>query len=175
MLIRVALPNDADRIAKVHVATWQSAYRGIVADDHLDSLTVEACAMTWQDQLTPARRSKVATFVAESAEQGVVGFACGGRNRGQEPEFDAEIYAIYVLRAHQRRGVGRQLINALAAELARRQHHGLIVWVLAGSRARQFYEVTGGVLVGERPVTIDDTKYAGVAYGWRALRSLVSL
>ncbi len=174
MLIREALPNDADRIAKVHVATWQSAYRGIVADDRLDSLTVEACAMTWQDQLTPGKRPELAILVAESAEAGVVGVACGGRNRGQEAEFDAEIYAIYVLPVHQRRGVGRRLFKALAAELVRRRHRGLIVWILAGNRARRFYEVMGGVLVRERAVTIDDTRYAGVAYGWRTLRGPVS-
>ena len=36
--IRPASTADASAIARIHVAGWQSAYRDILPDEHLDSL-----------------------------------------------------------------------------------------------------------------------------------------
>jgi len=38
-MIRPALPNDAAEIARVHVDSWRSSYRGLLADEFLDSLS----------------------------------------------------------------------------------------------------------------------------------------
>jgi L-amino acid N-acyltransferase YncA len=40
MNIRSAVQSDALGVARVHVYTWQVAYRGIVADTYLESLSV---------------------------------------------------------------------------------------------------------------------------------------
>ena len=38
-MLRRANINDAAAIAKVHVDTWKSTYKGIVPDDYLSSLS----------------------------------------------------------------------------------------------------------------------------------------
>ena len=43
----------------------------------------------------------------------------------------ASSYLLYVLRARHGQGVGQALFDASHLELARRGHHGLLVWVLA--------------------------------------------
>jgi len=39
--IRRATPSDLAGMARVHVETWKTSYRGIVPDAHLDALTYE--------------------------------------------------------------------------------------------------------------------------------------
>ncbi|MHB1536011.1 MAG: hypothetical protein ACYC1D_15655 [Acidimicrobiales bacterium] len=38
MLLHRALPGDEDAVAAVHVWSWQTAYRGLVPSEYLDSL-----------------------------------------------------------------------------------------------------------------------------------------
>ena len=41
MIIRRAMQNDARQIAEIIVEDWKNAYRGIIDDDFLDSMSVE--------------------------------------------------------------------------------------------------------------------------------------
>src|SRR5207244_4489056 len=68
-------------------------------------------------------------FVAEDAGL-VVGYALGGPERSADTEYRGEVYAIYVLAAHQGRGLGRALIRESARELANAGITSLLIWVL---------------------------------------------
>ena len=46
-------------------------------------------------------------------------------------DVDGELYLLYLLRTHHGQGIGRALFDACHLELARRGHHGMLVWVLA--------------------------------------------
>jgi len=41
MLLRPAQPADAAAVARVHVRSWQVAYRGLLPDEYLDGLQPE--------------------------------------------------------------------------------------------------------------------------------------
>jgi len=41
MIIREATHNDIPALAKVHVDTWRTAYRGIMPDEYLANLSYE--------------------------------------------------------------------------------------------------------------------------------------
>jgi hypothetical protein len=49
--IRRAIATDAATIAGIHVRAWQWAYRGLIPDAFLDSLSVEARETSWRRQL----------------------------------------------------------------------------------------------------------------------------
>ena len=103
--IRPATVDDAAGIAGVQVATWRTAFRGVVADRALERLDVERRTEWWRGMLADDGNP---AFVAEG-EGAVVGFAVGGTNRDAEPPFDTfsgQLYAIYVLDSHQRGGTG---------------------------------------------------------------------
>lgn len=51
MVIRRATPEDASGIAAVHVYSWQAAYRGVVPDDFLRSLSIEDRETVWRESL----------------------------------------------------------------------------------------------------------------------------
>src|SRR3954471_4189823 len=51
LAIREATLGDASAIARIHVETWRSAYRGIIPAAHLDSLSVEQRTRGWEQNL----------------------------------------------------------------------------------------------------------------------------
>jgi hypothetical protein len=62
--LREAVCADAAGIARVHVASWQTTYRGIVPDAYLDGLTPQNRQRMWDHDLC-AQPGRVATVVAE--------------------------------------------------------------------------------------------------------------
>jgi GNAT superfamily N-acetyltransferase len=165
-LVRPAEVDDAAAIAGIHVATWRTAYLGMLPDDFLDSLDEAGYEDRWRRTISE-RSNKV--FVAESA-RGVIGFASGGRERAGEDGYGGELYAIYVLREAQGRGHGRRLVQAVVGGLRELGLTDMIVWVLRENAiARKFYERLGGVYVRAQPITIGSALLQEVSYGWKRL------
>jgi ribosomal protein S18 acetylase RimI-like enzyme len=165
-MIRSATIDDAPAIARVHVASWLSTYRGLLPDDFLESLSETNYSERWKRVITDGT-SKV--VVAED-DADVVGFASGGRERAGEKRFEGELYAIYVLDAAQRRGFGRELVRSMVDGLRELGLTNMIIWVLRDNRpAREFYERLGGVYVRAQPITIGSATLEEVSYGWRRL------
>src|SRR5580704_15819960 len=108
--IRRAQIEDATGIALVQIESWRSTYSGIVPDAFLASMDTEVRAQSWKIQLAD---DNVLTFVAED-ESGMFGFAGGGRLRELVGDYDAELYAIYLLGRGQGHGVGRNLTQTMA-------------------------------------------------------------
>jgi ribosomal protein S18 acetylase RimI-like enzyme len=165
-VVRPADVEDAAAIARVHIDTWRTAYRGLLPDDFLAALDGAGYEDRWRRTLAggPGR-----VYVAEDGRQ-VVGFASGGPERAGEEGFSGELYAIYVLQESQGRGHGRRLVQAVARGLRESELPNMIVWVLGDNhQARHFYERLGGAYVRSQPITIGSALLREVSYGWRSL------
>jgi ribosomal protein S18 acetylase RimI-like enzyme len=166
IMVRPATLNDSRAIAGVHVSSWRTTYRDLLAEDFLDSLSETGYAERWSRVIAEGA-SKV--YVAEDRGE-VVGFASGGRERAGETGYEGEIYAIYVLDSAQRSGFGRELVRAAVGGLREMGLGDMIIWVLRDNQpARAFYERLGGVYVRAQPITIGLTTIEEVSYGWRRL------
>jgi ribosomal protein S18 acetylase RimI-like enzyme len=169
---RLALPDDAEEIALVHVASWHSTYAGLLPARYLDAMDVRNYEESWARTIRdPFRRSVV--LVAEEAER-IVGFASCGRERDDDRRYEGELYAIYLLREAQGRGHGRALVEAAAAALALRGMGSMVVWVLRDNApARAFYERMGAAYLRERPLDLGlGYDLPEVAYLWPDTRRL---
>ena len=173
MHIREAQVTDAPAIAQVHIDTWRTTYKGLVPDAYLASLSYEQRTSFWQSRLSESN-SPWFVYVAEDNDQHVIGFASGGPERTQDTVYTGELVAIYLLAAHQRQGVGRQLTAAIAQRLIQQGHRSMLVWVLAANPSRLFYASLGGQLIRERAINLDGIDLAEVAYGWRDLHALAN-
>jgi ribosomal protein S18 acetylase RimI-like enzyme len=170
-MVRPAGQEDAGAIAHVHVETWRSAFRGLLPDEFLASLSETHYTDRWRRGISDATTR---VYVAED-ESGVVGFASGGRERAGEDGFSGELYAIYVLDRAQRRGHGRELVRAVVGGLREMRLDDMIVWVLRdNTAARRFYERLGGGYVREQPIAIGPALRPEVSYGWRKLDDVVT-
>jgi L-amino acid N-acyltransferase YncA len=164
--LRRAAPADASGIARVHVDSWRTTYAGIFSDEYLRSLSYAKREELW---CTLLGETGQVTVVAEVSDE-ILGFVNGGPNRGEESDFSAELYAIYLLAAHQRRGTGARLVHALSRALGEVGHRTMIVWVLRDNLAAcRFYEALGGVEVGAKRITAGPRSLEEVAYGWSRL------
>ena len=118
----------------VHCTSWQEAYRGIVSDRYLDTMTVAATTAR-------ARQFPENTLVAKDREK-VVGFAVYGPSRDEDLPDAGEVVAIYVLSAYTGRGIGYRLMNEAFARLS--EYDTILVWVLEkNERAIRFYHRYG--------------------------------
>ncbi len=142
--VRPAGPSDAVPIARVHVDSWRTAYRGLLPDAFLDGLSVHARTERWRARLrTMSARQRV--LVAEQ-EGEVVGFASTGPTRDDDTDAHVvgELYAVYVLPQLWSRGIGTRLHSAVLAALEEEGFREATLWVLdANARARSFYALTG--------------------------------
>ena len=178
--IRAATPSDARGIGAVQVATWHATYRGIIADDFIDRLTVDDRERAWAHRLerpipdTGAALSidRPLIFVAEGSAR-ILGFVCGGAIRDPEPGYDGELYALYVLPEAQRRGTGQALVRTLAAALSARGFRAMTVQVLARNPARLFYERCGARYLGEHDHEFGGARYPEARYGWPDLAAVL--
>jgi GNAT superfamily N-acetyltransferase len=168
--IREAQCADANGIAQVHVASWRTSYRHILPDTYLAHLSEAAYSTMWRGALCALNRDQF-IYVAEDAER-IVGFASGGKERNHDPQFTGELYAIYLLEAYQRQGVGRRLVKAIVDRLWQADMRAMLVWALAENPARQFYVNLGGKFVRTQQITIGGNDYDEQGYGWHDLAAL---
>jgi ribosomal protein S18 acetylase RimI-like enzyme len=173
-MVRPARLGDADSIARVQVASWRTTYPGMIPQDFLDSMDEASFVGRWAERLRHETSRRV-TFVAED-EGRVVGFAAGGPEREGDPRYHGELYAIYVLREWQGRGLGRALAKAVAEVLVGRGLRSMLVWVLRDNlAARAFYERLGGVYVREHPLDFGaGFEVMEVSYGWDDVRGVLT-
>ncbi|MGH8915923.1 MAG: GNAT family N-acetyltransferase [Acidimicrobiia bacterium] len=147
-MIRDARLEDAAGLARVHVSSWQAAYRGLIDQAFLDSLDVESRTERW-DRLLMQTRGRV---LVSEADGEIAGFCTVGPST--DPEW-GEVYAIYVAPEHWGVGLGRDLLDAGEQALSDAGEELALLWVLAGNtRARSFYERQGWRL--GKPIRIEN-------------------
>ena len=170
--IREATEANAAAIARVHVDSWRTTYKGIVPGDYLTALSYEQREGVWRANISAARGREF-VYVAQDGGGQVVGFASGGPQNSGDTEYAGELYAIYLLASHQGQGIGRQLVLAVTRRLLQADLPSMLVWVLASNSSRLFYEALGGKELYEKPITIGGASLVEVAYGWPDLSILV--
>jgi ribosomal protein S18 acetylase RimI-like enzyme len=169
--VRDAVESDVPGIAEVHVQAWRETYAPFLSAEALAGLSVEERARMWQGAFQhPDPRARL--LVAEQNGR-IVGFCRGGpvRSASAVPlEADAEIYAIYLLDAVKRRGVGRQLIGGVFDHLTAKGFASACLWVLTeNTPARRFYEALGGVPGPNQPIEIAGQKLTETAYRFKLI------
>lgn len=149
MTVRAAKPGDAPAVAGVHIASWQVAYRGLLPDTLLATLSLEQRTQEWREILAMPRSSR--TLVYEEGDR-IVGFASFGPCRDDEliHEGAGELYAIYLLPVCWSKGYGAALLTSALNQLQEQGYQLVTLWVLDGNqRAIRFYEGAGFTADGQ--------------------------
>jgi GNAT superfamily N-acetyltransferase len=166
MLLRPAKPEDAIGVARVHVRSWQSAYRKLLPDDYLDRLQPEERARRYTFGSLDPRQP--ATIVA--TQEGLIyGFATTAPARDPDALDQGELCALYVDPDCWGHGVGAALVSAARTHLFDLGFRFAILWVMAGNvRAGRFYRIDRWAPDGSRRtdsvwgVTVDEVRYGRI-------------
>ena len=162
MVIRPSQITDAHAMASIYVQTWHDTYLSVVPFGYLFDMSVSRQEQAFADEIGSRR---IAGFVAEHAGR-VVGFVTGGRERHGDDVYSGEIFTLYVLKNLQRRGIGRKLVAALAAQLRQAGIYSMLVRVLKLNPYRRFYQqIHGTYLKTEHQPFAGDSLEVEV-YGW---------
>jgi len=179
MNIREAELRDAAAMARVSVDSYRAAHGDHIPEQSLMQFTYEESERNWArtlHELSEATERTEYIYVAEHDEGLLVGVAMGGPEGSKHPLYTGEIYALYLLPAYQRQGIGRQLTISVVERLVEQEMDSLLIRVLkTNAPARRFYEALGGQLVPEVEEQIEDggTVLEQVAYGWREVSELL--
>jgi L-amino acid N-acyltransferase YncA len=172
MKIRPAESRDASSIAHVHVESWRTTYADILPRDFLAKLSTTSREQYWRTTLTDDLDNHV-IFVAENDEKEIVGFAHGGPERAENAPHLAELYAIYLLKTAERKGIGRGLVEHVAQGLADKGFKSMLAWVLQDNPYKPFYEKLGGISLKQQEIFIAEQSLTETAYHWPDISKLV--
>ena len=137
MTIRQAREEDVMQIADILVEDWQTAYKGIMDDDFLNSLSVE------QRYSIEIKRYRKYTVAVENDE--ILGYAWNEMT--DDEAADCEIIALYVRYSKRGRGIGRALMQHSMDSFRKAGKKSMIIWCLRDNHeSRKFYEKMGGKL-----------------------------
>ena len=160
--IRPAVSDDMQRVAQVHVESWQGSFKGIAPQAYLNEMSVEKRLKAFSE-----RRGEefYGMLVAVDQDAGIVGFADFGRPN-LPGNFDAQIFSFYFLPEFQRRGLGELLFRRCVGRLKNDGVASLCLDSLEVSPYRAFYSKMGGTIVGNDSHRLGQQDFATVIYGW---------
>lgn len=169
MKIRIAKTGDELQLAKVHIQSWQEAYKGLVPQAYLDQLPskIEDRIKMWTSIIASANRW---AWVAEN-EEGIQGFSLFGPPRDVNRDQFIELGAIYLLASHKGQGIGFSLLSVGFKAMADAGYKKAYCWVLEGNPTIKFYERSGAKHLGLRKEDdIGGTMFHELAYEWDSLK-----
>ncbi len=133
--------DDPLEISKIYESSWQSAYKGMIPQDYLDSIP----AGQWADGISKAGLNSLVLI-----ERGrMIGTASFSQSRWEKYSDYGEVVSIYFLPDCIGKGYGRLLLHKCIEELKKCGFIKVLLWVLEDNhRARKFYEKNGFLCSG---------------------------
>ena len=170
-IIRAARIEDAEKITFVHVQAWKESYQNIIDQDYLDNISYEK-RLAWRKKIIEEKFGQQLVVVYRSE---VIGFCDSNalepdtKNKAEDKskisKEKGQIYGLYLLEKHQRKGIGKELLKQSLEWLRKKKLSPIILWVLKDNqKARGFYESQGGKLIEEIQIEIGSKFYWETGY-----------
>jgi ribosomal protein S18 acetylase RimI-like enzyme len=138
---RLARPDDAAPIARLHARSWREHYRGTYPDSFLDGDLAGERLQVWRARLDRPAENQRVELAVDGAE--LLGFVCAYADC--DAAWGSLIDNLHVARAAQQRGIGARLLKRaglwLQVRCAARPVHLLVLE--SNAPARHFYERLG--------------------------------
>jgi GNAT superfamily N-acetyltransferase len=108
--VRPARPEDAERVARVQLSTWRTAYADLLPAEALDVPEVQAAAL-WLGAVESPPSPRHRLLVAMERDE-LVGFAASGPAGDEDADGAVELMTLLVEPRWGRRGHGSRLVAA---------------------------------------------------------------
>ena len=160
-------PDDAPAVAELHVASWRSAYRGLVPDEFLAGPVVDDRRTLWAARLSALDPTQL-ILKAVDGGGAMVGFTCVLRDA--DPPWGPLLDNLHVTPELKGRGIGALLLHASRGwSSAVSPGQPMHLWVLEDNmQARHFYERQRGEIVERQIVELTaGIMLPAIRYVWR--------
>ncbi|KGR76546.1 GNAT family N-acetyltransferase [Ureibacillus manganicus] len=163
MNIRKATKDDAKGIAKVHVDSWRTTYKGIISEEFLNNLSYEQRTELWIRNLSQTENYVI---VAENSEGEIVGFAVFAKRETNTVSNSTDLTSIYLLEEYQGKGIGKALLKELFSQIKQQGYEKVFVDVLDKNKTCAFYEHYGAKLYKTVQIKIGGKPLVERIYVW---------
>lgn len=161
LTMRDVSPADLDRLAQLHVDTFNETHTGPFGSGPTFALR----RSQWREKLTELNAANF-VLVIETPEKELVGF-CWVHPTKDNPDWSARLNKIYLRRAYQRQGLGRAMVRESVKRLLAAGLTSMALHTEADNEpACNFYDELGG----ERQ--LDEAGKFGGMFGWTDLHAL---
>ena len=170
-MIRPATPEDASRIAEVHIAAWKAAYIHFIPQVVLDNLNHSQ----WEEK-TRNHISEGAHFLLSEAEGVTAAYALWlPFPRSIDWPHKNLISSLYCHPDYFGQGHGTKLIRACARLAQKQEHTGMMIEVFKDNvRTLALYERLGGRQISEGTFTFEGKPYPDILLAFDDLDALAS-
>lgn len=168
LTIRPARPGDQTALAKVHIQTWQEAYKDILSQDYLEKLPTEldCWIKMWTEIIANTQRW---VWVAEASDD-VIGFVILGPPRDPDREDFIELGAIYLLASEKKKGIGFSLLSTGFNKMKDLGYKKSYCWALETNPTVNFYIKSGAALASQVKMSeIGGQMFKEIALEWHSL------
>lgn len=166
LIIREAILEDAQSIARVHKDAWLNTYKGIIPDEKINQVIKRYESGESKLIREEVIRKGHAVYVA-LVNNIIIGFVIGGPNRFKENPIDSEIYSIYIDQKYHKQGIGKGLVNKFINDYAiKRNYRSMAINVLAENKSTQFYKKIGGKLLKSELEDCYGTQLEVLTFSW---------
>ena len=158
-MIRKAIINDLRRISEITSKAWKVNYKGIIADNFLQTRTVDnfierGMETKWLED------NKIDTFVLEE-NNSIKGFISGNEYNLNNY---CEIGRLYVDPEYQKQGIGTKLLEYMKDYYKKNGYRKMIIWTIKGLPNNNFYRKFGNIMHEEKEYTYGYKKYLGLGF-----------
>ena len=123
MIIRDAVYDDIDNIAKLYISNWKETYKGLLSEDYLNSLTKEYAVEKWSEFLG---------FVASKKDD--------------EEENYWYLDSLHITKNSRGKGIGTKLIYRVGQYALKHGYECMSICIVKGNdNAKRIYEKLGAV------------------------------
>ena len=152
MKIEKAQIEDVKSIVEINIKEWKNTYKGIFPDKFLNNLTKK------EEESIEKYKNNLNEYIVCKINNKVVGFLRFGKNKKGYNDNYAEIYALYIDKDYQRKGIGTALINYAFENLTPNYKYVLISTLLQND-ANLFYKKIGGKLIDKIIFSLENSDY----------------
>ena len=169
ILIRTLTKDDVRGAAEIKANGWKTAYKGIIDQTYLNSLSVDDNEKKFENNIGDSN------FIVAIEGDKVVGFCKFMNNNSFSPDIeyvDCELSAIYVHPDYKGNGIGTKMFEYVLNEFNSENKTTMILWCLKDNiNSIKFYERMGGKIQEIRKVKIGDIEYdeVGIVYDIKEL------
>ncbi|MCH5317173.1 MAG: GNAT family N-acetyltransferase [Eubacterium sp.] len=161
IIIRQAQSKDIESIVRIKVAGWQNAYKGIIDDEYLMSMSVS-------ELFNAIKSYSLDTIFVVENEGEIIAF-CRFYDYDkpvyEDEEIDCEIREIYVKPDMKRMCIGSNLFAHTTNYFQQKDKKKLYLGCFKDNHtARKFYEKMGGVAQVGKDLEIGEKHYPTVSY-----------
>ena len=166
-MIRKASINDVNGISDIVVRGWKTAYKGLIDDDFLNTVSTEEMNNKWRTYISSQNEDN-RYYVYEKNDKilGIIRF--GIPDDQKEEKYNAEIHVLYIDSNCKRQGIGTKLFEFAKDYFIKNNKRDLIIWCLKGNnQGINFYKKMGGRIVGERKAIVNNKEVEEIGFRFK--------